>query len=259
VAKYSWQSALAVGGITVIASWAQSPTAQPPRLSFEVASIKRAQPGERGIIRPLPGGQSYIATNVPVKLIMKLMYYLTDSQISGEPGWFDSEGYDIEAKAESPSSLDQLHQMFQTLLADRFKLRFHHELREENAYVLTVDKAGSKLKVNDSPQNFEIPIQGKTFGKFSGIRVPMTYLTWFLAERVHRPVVDKTGLDKNYDFTLEFTPPDLPPGVLLNGAPPPDLPSLFTALHEQLGLKLTGEKAPVEVFVIDHAERPSEN
>jgi uncharacterized protein (TIGR03435 family) len=233
--------------------WAQQP------LAFEVASIKLSKPGQSPfLIRPLPGGQSYVATNVPVKLIMKLMYHLTDGQVVGGPEWLDSDRYDIQAHAEHPSSVEQLHEMFRTLLTDRFQLQFHREMREQSAYVLSVDKSGAKLKVNDSPQNFDVPIRPTGVGKFAGIQVPMSYLAWYVAQILKRPVVDKTGLDKSYDFTLEWFP-EVPPGTMINGAPAPESISIFTALHEQLGLKLTAEKAPVEVFVIDNAEKPSEN
>jgi uncharacterized protein (TIGR03435 family) len=241
-------------------------TGKPQPLAFDVISIKPSPPGNRpgGMgIRPLPGGQSYVATGVPVKLIMKLMYHITDSQISGGPGWLDTDRYDIQAKAERPSDIDQLHEMFQTLLVDRFQLKFHREMRDMSALALTVDKSGPKLKLNESPQDFEIPIRPTARGKITGVRVPMSYFSWFLAQNLNRPVVDKTGLDKNYDFNLEWAP-EIPPGAvfaLRDGAPPPvvDGPTLFVALREQLGLKLDTQKTKVEVFVIDHAERPSEN
>jgi uncharacterized protein (TIGR03435 family) len=151
--------------------------------------------------------------------------------------------------------------MFQTLLADRFKLRFHRETKELPAFVLSVDKSGSKLKLNSSPEPFEIPINFAGRGSVTGQRVPMTYFAWFLSQQLGRPVVDRTGLDQHYDFTLQWTPE--PP---LSGSseareplPASDGPTIFTALREQLGLKLQSEKAPVEIFVIDSAERPAAN
>jgi uncharacterized protein (TIGR03435 family) len=230
-------------------------------LAFEVASVKPSKPGARGGgIRPLPGGQSYVATNVPVRLIIRLMYYLSESQLTGGPAWLNTELYDVEARAEHPSNVDQLHQMFQTLLTERFKLRFHRETRELPAFVLSVDK-GSKLKLNSTPEPFEIPIKGSGRGGVVGQRVPMTYFAWFLSQQVGRPVVDRTGLDQHYDFTLQWTP-EPPPSASAEAREPlpsADGPTIFTALREQLGLKLQSEKAPVEVFVIDSAERPLEN
>jgi uncharacterized protein (TIGR03435 family) len=248
---------------TLLSASAQNPPQGQAPLAFDVISIKPSPPGNRpGGIRPLAGGQSYVATGVPVKLIMKLMYRINDSQISGGPGWLDTDRYDIQAKAEHPSNIDQLHEMFQTLLADRFQLKFHREMKEMSALVLTIDKSGPKLKLNESPQDFEIPIRPTARGKITGVRVPMSYFCWFLSQNQNRPVVDKTGLDKNYDFNLEWAP-EIPPGAVLRegAAAPPviDGPTLFVALREQLGLKLDTQKAKVEVFVIDHAERPSEN
>jgi uncharacterized protein (TIGR03435 family) len=167
-----------LAGSMAIRAWPQDAEKKPAPLAFDVISIKPHPPGQNrgGGIRPLPGGQSYIATGVPVKLIIKLMYRITDSQISGDPGWLENELYDIQAKAEKPSNIDQLHEMFQTLLADRFHLQFHREMRELSAYALTVDKSGPKLKLNESPQDFEIPIKPTARGKISGVRVPMPYL-----------------------------------------------------------------------------------
>jgi uncharacterized protein (TIGR03435 family) len=105
-----------------------------------VASVKPADPAARGGgIRPLPGGQTYIANGAPLKLMVRLMYKITDSQIQGGPDWMNTERYDVRAKAEKPSNIDQLHEMFQTLLADRFQLKFHHEMKTISAYALTVD------------------------------------------------------------------------------------------------------------------------
>ncbi len=234
------------------------------RLTFEVASIKPAKPGGRGGgIKALPGGQEYTATNVPVKLIIGLMYKVPLRQITGGPGWIESDPYDIEAKADHSYNLDDLHTMFQNLLVDEFKLKFHKETKEGPVYVLTVDKGGSKMKANDSPQDFEIPIQGSRGGVTIGKRVPMQYFCWWLGQilqRDERPVIDRTGLDKNYDFTLAFLP-ELPPGFNKDNLPPEmlDRPSIFDALKQQLGLKLDAQKGPVEFFVIDSIERPAAN
>jgi len=233
-----------------------------PKLEFEVASIKPAKPGANaGGIKPLPGGQTYVANNVPVKLMIRLMYHLTNSQVSGGPGWLDTDLYDVEAKADGPHTLDELHIMFQNLLVDRFKLQFHKETRTLPAYELAVDKAGTKLTENHSPDQWEIPIQPLGFGNVQATRCSMSYFSWFLAQVLNKPVVDQTGLPLFYDFKLEWTP-ELPPGfVPRDGAslPPTNGPDIFTAVHEQLGLKLDSHKGPVEIMVIDHVEKPSEN
>ena len=254
-------------GIAVVAgSIAAQSREGSARLEFEIASIKVANPGGLGNqIRPLAGGQTYIAQNMSVKAIFALMYKVPDDQVSGGPSWLDTEGYDIEAKAAKPSNIDELHEMFQNLLADRFKLQFHRETKQLSVYALSVDRSGSRLKVNESEQDFKIPITPAGFGKFKGIRVPMSYFCWFLSapppRGLGRPVIDKTGLDKVYDFELHFLP-ELPPGLrAVDRVSAEDLngPTIFAALKEQLGLKLESTKGPVEVYVIDHAERPSQN
>jgi uncharacterized protein (TIGR03435 family) len=249
----------------VIAAAASLSTAQaPPRLTFEVATIRPSQPGlTGGGIKPLPGGDGYIAQNVPVRLMISLMYQVPMRQIVGGPEWLDSDHYDIEAKADHSYGKDDLHEMFRSLLADRFNLKFHNETKEGPVYALAVDKPGTKMKVNDSAQDFKIPI---TFGRdnsFIGTRVPMQYLSWWLGQQLHedkRPVIDKTGLDGNYDFTLAFAP-ELPPNIPRESLPPEvqNLPSIFDALKEQLGLKLEPQKGPIEYYIIDHVERPSPN
>jgi uncharacterized protein (TIGR03435 family) len=210
----------------------------------------------------MPGGQGYIATNVPVKVMIELMYHLNDRQVSGGPGWLDTDLFDIEAKADAPHNVDDLHTMFQNLLVDRFNLKFHKETRTLPAYELVVDKSGPKLKENLNPETFDIPIRGAGRGKIAATHCSMSYLAWNLALRLDQPVIDQTGLGKFYDFSLEWAP-ELPPGAPGGGAdaglPAATGPDLFTAVREQLGLKLESHKGPVEVMVIDHIEKPSEN
>ena len=230
-------------------------------LAFDVASVKPSNPGGRGLmlIRPMPGGQTYIARNVPLRMMITAMYRITDSQIAGGPDWIDTEHYDIDAKAERPSTLEQLHEMFRTLLADRFQLRYHHETREIPAYVLTVANSGTKLKPSESQEIFDVPIKPDGPSRVVGTRVPMSYLSWYLSFRVGRPVVDGTALDGFYDFTLAWLPnPGLDsPGVQYND--PSEEPAILVAVREQLGLKSQPRKAPIEVLIIDHVVRPQAN
>jgi uncharacterized protein (TIGR03435 family) len=243
----------------VIGSMAQGQN-KPERLTFEVASIRLSSANnQNGGIKALPGGHGYTSQNIPIKLIISLMYKVPMRQIKGGPDWLANDRYDIEARADRPYNIDDLHVMFQNLLADRFKLKFHKEIKEGPVYALTVDKPGLKMKVNDTPQDFNIPVNGGN-GDVVGKRVPMAYLCWYLGQTLQadgRPVINKTGLDNNYDFSLTFAPV-LPPDV---PAPPEfrDRPSIFDALREQLGLKLAAEKGPVEYYVIDSVERPSDN
>ena len=238
-----------------------------PPLAFDVAMIKPSAPAvQGGAIRPMPSGQGYMATGIPLKLMIRLMYTITDSQVAGGPDWINTDRWDVQAKADGSYNLDQLHQMYQTLMADRFQLKFHREMRELPAYELVLDKPGdkgSKMTVNETENHFDIPIQPAARFKAQGTRVPMSYLAWWLSQQLNRPVIDKTGLDRFYDFTLEWAPDPQPDGVRPPGAdapvPAPDGPTIFTALREQLGLKLESRRGLVEVLVIDHAARPSEN
>jgi uncharacterized protein (TIGR03435 family) len=237
---------------------------KPARLTFDVAAISLSPPGtQRGGIKPLPGGNGYVVQNMPVKVMFSLMYKVPMRQIVGAPDWLESERYDIEAKADHAYNIDDLHLMFQNLLADRFNLKFHQETKEGPVYALMVDKSGLKMKVNDSAQGFKIPLTPGPDNVFIGVRVPMPYLCWFLGQQLQseeRPVINQTGLDKNYDFNLSFAP-ELPPNVPKENLPPGllDRPSIFDAVREQLGLRLQAQKGPVEYYVIDHVEKPSAN
>jgi len=250
--------------LTAAGALGQVKTDTTPRLEFEVASIRPSKPGaDGGGIKPLPGGQTYVATNIPVKVMIKLMFHLNDRQISGDPGWLETDLYDVEAKADRSHNIDELHVMFQNLLADRFRLRFHKETRMLPAYELVVDKSGAKLTENKSPEHFDIPVRPTGFGNLEATHCSMSYFSWILSQMLDRPVLDQTGLTQFYDFKLEWTP-ELPPGLAARpdaaaNLPPTNGPDIFTALREQLGLKLESHKGPVEVMIIDHVERPSEN
>lgn len=249
--------AIGIGAVAVV----QGQAGKAP-LAFDVDSIKRSDPAARGgAVRPLNGGQTYVATNMPVRTIIQLLYRITPAQLIGGPPWLTDDRYDIEGKTDiKGATIDQLHEMFQTLLADRFQLKFHKETRELQGYVLTVEKSGSKMKVSELPNTFDIPLRPSGRGKLSGQRVPMDYLAWFLSQQLNQPVIDITGLDKFYDFTLEVAPPapPAPPGSTDLPAAP-EGPDIFGALREQLGLKLEGKKVKAEVYVIDRVERPAAN
>ncbi len=153
--------------------------------------------------------------------------------------------------------------MFRALLADRFKLRFHRETKEAAAYVLSLEKSGSKLKVSDTKDPSDTPIKpGDRPGVRVGTGVSMSYLCWYLNFNFDAPIIDKTGLDGFYDFTLELPPPSPLPQKLEAPAPVADVLDRNTEMISALGrigLKLKYRKAPVEVFVIDYVERPSDN
>ena len=207
-------------------------------------------------------------TNCPLRLLITVAYRIKDNQLNGAPDWFNTELYDMNAKAEKPSSVEDLHVMLQNLLAERFKLRFHRETKELPVYTLTVDKDGPKMQPHEAQsagdpwidQTIEQVVHVKMAAKF----VPMDYFAWRLGlQTLDRPVIDRTNLKGGYDFNLTFTrelPPGIPEGALLNGAAiDTSGPTIFAAMRQQLGLKLEPQKGPVEIMVIDHAEKPTEN
>ncbi len=250
------------GGSSQVAPQVAGPVQAAGALRFDTAAIHPSRPGESGMIKPLAGGHGYTALNIPVKLMISLMYRIPMRQIEGAPEWLTADCYDVEARADGVYNVDDLHTMYQNLLADRFGLKMRREMRPGNMYALTVDKAGLKMKVNGTKDNYEIPITGSPAG-FTGVRVSMAYFCWFLGGALQsdeRPVIDQTGLTGFYDFTLSFAPV-LPPGADTSNLPPglADRPPLIDALRDQLGLKLTPQKGMVPYYVIEHVERPSAN
>ncbi len=238
--------------------------AQQTRLTFDVAAIHLAQQGsDRGFIKPLPGGNGYLVQNVNLKTMMAVIYRIPARQITGGPDWISTTTFNIEARSEKVANLDDLHTMFKNLLADRFGLKFHVEEKEGRVYELHVEKSGLKMKPDGVKPDLNIPVNMTRPSVFTGIRVPMEYLCWFLGQALRddpRPVIDKTGLTQVYDFTLTFQP-ELPPGLTQDDLLPEirKLPTLFDALPDQLGLRLQPAKGPVGFYVIDHAEMPSAN
>ena len=237
--------------------------AQTPPLAFDLASIHPSKPGQLdGSIKALPGGHGYTARNITAKLMISLMYKVPARQIRGGPDWLDTERWDVEARVDGSYSTDDLHTMYQNLLADRFQLKLHKEARKGNIFALTVEPSGSKLRPDTSPQDYSIPMNGG-FAHTRGVRVPMNYFTWWLGRVLQtdgRPVIDQTGLTGSYDFDLTFRPvlpPDASDDMLPAGVR--DLPSIFTALREQLGLKLTPTKGTYYDLVIEQIEHPSAN
>ena len=261
-------STLAVLAIAVasLPSIFQSHAQAPAEKSFEVASVRPGEVGAPyGVPGPAPGGQRYIATNSPLMVMVMKVYGVNDSQIRGAPRWMIFDPWDVEAKAERPYSSEELREMFKGLLAERFKLRLHREAKEADAYVLSVDKSGSKLKLSSSREQSETPIKrGDRSGERVGTAVSMSYLCWYLNFNFDAPIVNQTGLDGLYDFTLKLAPPALPvqPQETSRTAPADDSldrnAEMISALN-QIGLKLERRKAIVDILVIDHVEKPSEN
>ena len=257
-----------LGSVLVPFACAQTPAANAQSLRFEVASLKpnRSGGGRLGI-RPAPGGQRYVAANVSLKLLIMVAYRVKINQVTGGPDWIDNERYDLNAKAERPSTAEELHLMLQNLLAERFGLHFHRATKDLPVYLLSVDKGGPKLTPHEAGSAGDPWIdasQALPFHiKWSAKSVPMEYVAWRLGLALDRPVVDRTNLKGGYDFELSYTaepPPNLPEGVLINGRPiDTSGPNVFEALRRQLGLRLEAQKGPVEIIIIDHAEKPMEN
>ena len=236
------------------------PHADAPALTFEVASIKPSKNTTNGNFFEIPpGGQRFSATNATLKLLILTAYDVSSGRSSGGPGWMGSEGYDVEAKAERPVNREQLRLMLQSLLADRFSLKLHKETKELPVYVLTPENDYAHLRENKSAGEphakrgssgqmvFEdvsmsqlasflvVADRGATSSTRQGLRVtlisslPRRRISWPVAERIPRL------------------------HLIANG------PSIFTALREQLGLKLTATKSPGVVLTVDNAEKPSAN
>jgi len=249
-------------------SWvATSPVCAPK--TFEVASVKLSKPGSLPVgMRPGPG--SLTLTNVTLQWLVSMAYGVQDFQIAGAPGWFRSQTYDIAAKAYGAPDLGHLLRLLQPLLADRFKLTFHHEQREIPVFVLSVEGRGPKMKASVGPASPDVPtLLGRTSdlrAQLTGQHATISELAANLTRRLGRPVIDKTGLKGVFDFKLEWTPDEnqlcraMPIATAPTGPSDPSGLSLFTAVKDQLGLRLESQKGPGDVLVIDHAERvPTEN
>jgi uncharacterized protein (TIGR03435 family) len=225
--------------------------------AFEVASIKpsTADPISGSGITSEKGRIS--ARNVTLKRCVRGAYDVPESLVFGGPKWVDDERYDIEAKAVGPAGDHDLMVMLQSLLTERFKLAMHRETRTLPGYALVVGKNGltAKRSEPDSPSrtNSSSSASRKTINAQA---CNMVGLAQKLAEALHAPVADLTAVEGEYDFKLEWTPDDMKPGA---AAALPAGPSIFTALQEQLGLKLEPRKVPTEVLVIDRAEKASAN
>jgi len=249
---------LAVAALARLGS-AQPVAAPAHPLFFEVASLKPAAPGAQGgIIRPMRGNQTYVATNMPLRALIRIAYGVTDRQLSGGPAWIDTEFFDMDAKADKPATVDELHLMLRSLLEERFQLKVHHEQREQSVYALTVDKGGPKMKVHEPVETDYPPIRG---GGGPGQRVAtnahMSYFAFYLSQVLDKWVLDRTGLNDRYDFTVQWVPDR--PVRLDGGEPAPEGPTVFAALKDQLGLKLEAAKGPVEYLVIDRVEKLTGN
>jgi uncharacterized protein (TIGR03435 family) len=238
------------------------PTAVPAAVrEFEVASIRPSRPGAVGSLTQLrsPQGGTTAARNVPVRDLILLAYHIQAFQLSGGPAWLNTERYDLDAKYQPTASLDDIRVMLQRFLADRCKLTVRLETKHGLVYALVIAKGGPKLK---SPKaDGSRGIRSSENGQMLAENATMSSLAEVLEEQVSRPVIDKTGLIGSYGFSLEGTREE--EGVEANSAREPltdsNRPSIFTAIQEQLGLRLESARGPVQNIVIQRIEKPSEN
>jgi uncharacterized protein (TIGR03435 family) len=248
----------------------------PPRLppmaadanpSFEVATIKPSkpdQPGKAFLVR----GNRFTTINTTMLDLVTFAYDVQQKQVVGGPDWMATDKFDIAAQPDVPGSPNrqQLKTMVQKLLTDRFQFKFHRDKKELSAYVLTVvDEAGVKMKKNDGNPN---GLPGLFFRQLGNLTVQnatmMDFAQLMQSAVLDRPVVDQTGLQGKWDFVLKWTPDESQFGGMGVKVPPPSdaadaPPPLFTAIQEQIGLKLHAGKAQVEVLALDRIEKPSEN
>jgi uncharacterized protein (TIGR03435 family) len=247
----------------------------PPRLppmaadadpSFEVATVKPSkpdQPGKAFLVR----GAEFSTINTTLADLISFAFQVHAKQVVGGPAWMDSQKFDISAKPDTPGSPNrkQLQTMIQKLLADRFQLKFHRDKKELSAYVLSVAKGGPKMNKNTGDPNGLPGLFFQQLGVLTVRNATMGDFAQLMQSAVlDRPVVDQTALVDKFDFLLKWTPDESQFGGMGVKVPPPSdaadaPPPLFTAIQEQIGLKLEAAKTPVEVLVLDHVEQPSGN
>lgn len=248
-----------------------------PLPTFEVASVKASDPNADGP-RLMYKADGIAMSDFPLALVFRYAFNIEDDRLIGLPAWVKSSHFDIDAKVtpeDAPKlkrlSYAQRNTMMAGLLVDRFGLKYHRETRELPVYELVVAKGGVKMQAAKA-QDPATAVHGMSYGaptEIDSTAAKVGKLAQMLSVRLGRTVVDKTGLTGDFDFTLTWTPDIAPPAAAPQGgassAPnngsgdDPDSPSLFTALKEQLGLKLVSAKDREEVIVIDHIEPPSAN
>lgn len=237
--------------------------------SLEVATIKPSDPSRRGKGFGFQGTH-FRTFNMNLNDLIAIGYGLHSKQIVGAPDWFNTELYDIDGVPDTPGrpNLKQMGILIQKLLADRCALKFHHETKELSVYAIQVASAGPKMTKSTAAPNDPEGFGFRGLGDLIVRNMNMKDFAMGMQSAVtDKPVVDQTGLTDRYDFTLKWTPDDsqfqqfrgavpmTPPKTDDPNAPP----SLYTAVQEQLGLKIEATKAPDDVIVIDHVEKPSAN
>lgn len=279
--------AFLLGGIITPSGESQT-RALGPRPEFEVASVKISKSSTAGPgVRITPGRLN--VENLTLHRLIFVAYRIRDFQISSGPGWINSERYDIDAKTEASNGADAMLRMLQALLEDRFHLRFHHETKEGAVYFVTIAKNGSKMHAascvpfdpNNLPKQAAMSdhergsqcggisrsanaLDGDGMSLEDATGPAFQSLAGQLSLVLDRPVINRTGLSGRFDVHLRWNAdqgPSDPQNEPSSPSPSADQngPSIFTAIQEQLGLKLEAGKGPVDNFVIDHVEKLSEN
>lgn len=249
-----------ISWVAMAVGLAQQPLVAQPQVStanFDVASIRQHTAAITEVAILVSGTRVTVTAYALLGLIMDA-YKLEPYRIAGRADWMDNDRYDITARApgENPPTSVQVETMLQTLLADRFQLRFHRETRQLPGYALALGRNGPKLQASPADAAPRMSLRGSGLvNQLSVSKEDMDQLAKQLASAVGRPVVDRTGLTGSYDFQLSWSSDDV--STALSGRERP--PSIFTALQEQLGLKLESTRGPVELLVIDHAEKPTPN
>lgn len=243
---------------TAFAIGPQSPDETGP--SFEAASVRPNKSGSDAQESRVTPGRLTVKNMVLRNIVKNAYGFREDIRLQGAPKWVDSERFDISATAPGDADKDQVNLMLRSLLADRFKLAVHRETQELPIYILVPAKNGPKVRElkatayqpkAPSPDMQTIVVLGRS----SGLATRLSVL-------LGRVVLDKTGLAGQYDLTLQIRRDDMPPSAAEDGGGLISAwtgPSLSAALEEQLGLKLESTKAPVEIVVVDHIERPTAN
>jgi uncharacterized protein (TIGR03435 family) len=235
--------------------------------TFEVATIKPvASDAKAGRFIIMQGEHRFVVKDYTLKLLIAAAYDLNPKAIAGGPGWIESDHYDILAitPGDVRPNREQQMAMLRTLLSDRFKLTFHREQKVFSIYELEVAKSGPKLKQSTAPTNDPAALISTVYPQrivLPARNATMAEFTSLLQRAVlDRPVVDKTSLSGRYDFTLEWAPDETQFGGEVPKAPG-DAPSppFFSAIQQQLGLKLEATRGPIEAFAVEQVERPSAN
>jgi uncharacterized protein (TIGR03435 family) len=249
-----------------------------PPDQFEVVSVKPTESTDRrALVEELPG--RLIMRNFTARALVLFAYDVADYQVSGGPSWINSDAYDLQATTQGNATAGQMeNSMLRALLQDRFRLSLHRETKQMPVYEMVLANRDGKLQpsTKDScvvrsadapPPPAAAPgtifcgthhlTSNELHRTLDGAGISMAALAGYLSYwLVHRPIINKTGLDGTFDIHMEWTAD--PP----NGVGDPDFsggPSIFTALREQLGLKLQSGTGPAEVLIIDHIEKPSPN